>query len=208
MPYFRCLQIITAIALALSGGCLGKSAATRFYTLTPLPDAPSSAEKVNPARHAAVGIGPIKLADYLDQSELVTRTSDNRLSLAQFDQWAGSLEDNLTNVVAENIGGLVPTDRIYLYPWRSADQIDYQVVLDVVRCDGQLGEAAWLVVRWNLIGRQDKRVLATSRSSIREPVEGADFDALVAAQSRALAELSREIVAAIHAASREGAHEK
>ena len=79
--------------------------------------------------------------------------------------------------------------------------IDYQVMLDVIRCDGRLGKDARLVARWSLLGGQEKKLLAVSRSSIREPVSGSDYAALVAAQSRALAKLSQEIVAAIHAAS-------
>ncbi|MGB5420789.1 MAG: ABC-type transport auxiliary lipoprotein family protein [Desulfobacterales bacterium] len=37
-----------------------------------------------------------------------------------------------------------------------------------------------------------------NRSSIREPVTGSGYDALVTAQSRALAKLSHEIAGAIH----------
>ena len=122
---------------------------------------------------------------------------------AEFDLWAGSIKDNLTNVLAENIGFLVPTERIYIYPWRQSVPVDYQIVLDVVRCDGQLGDDALLVARWSILAGQDKELLAVSRSSIREPVTGSDYAAVVAAQSRALAKLSLEIVAAINASSQE-----
>lgn len=159
----------------------------------------------SPARNAAVGIGPIKIADYLDRSKIITRTSDNRLTLAEYDQWAGSFEDNLTHVLADNIGVLVPTERIYLYPWRTSLPIDYQVVLDIVRCDGRLGESVDLVVRWRLMDGGEKDVLAIKRTRIREAVNGADYDALVSAHNRALAVLSRQIAATIQAASREQA---
>jgi uncharacterized lipoprotein YmbA len=72
----------------------------------------------------------------------------------------------------------------------------------VIRCDGRLGEDARLVARWSIYGGPEKTPLAVNRSSIREPVSGSDYAALVAAQSRALAKLSQEITAAIHAASR------
>ena len=85
-----------------------------------MPEEQAMSKSENPAQNAAVGIGPIKLADYLDQSKLITRTSDNRMIVAEYDQWAGSLESNLTNVLAENIGFLLPTDQIYFYPWRTS----------------------------------------------------------------------------------------
>jgi uncharacterized lipoprotein YmbA len=199
--FFRCLPVIAASAFIFLGSCLGKSQSTRFYALTPLPEGQEVSKGENPARNAAVGIGPIKLADYLDQSNLVTRKGDNRLVQAEYDQWAGSLKDNVTNVLAENIGLLLPTERIYIYPWRRSVTIDYQIVLDVVRCDGQLGEEALLVARWSLLRGQESKLLATSRSSIREPLNGSDYAALVTAQSRAVGKLSQEIVEAIQAAS-------
>ena len=202
VPLFRRLTVILVMGLFFLGGCLGRSQSPRFYTLSPLTENKAMAKSDTPARDTRIGIGPIKLADYLDQSKLVTRTGDNRLVKAEFDLWAGALKDNLTNVLAENIGLLVPTERIYIYPWRLSEPMDYQVILDVVRFDGDLGKDAWLVARWSIVGGKDKELLEVGRSSIREPVSKPDYDTLVTAQSRALAKLSHEIVAAIHAAGR------
>ena len=113
-----------------------------------------------------------------------------------------SLKDNFINVLADNLGVLLLTERIYLYPWRVSVPIDYQVILDIVRCDGRLGDAVWLEVRWSIIGGPGKKLLKTHRSSIREPVTGADYAALVAAQSRALGKLSQEIAEAIQGAGK------
>jgi uncharacterized protein len=203
LPLFRRLTVILVMGLFFLGGCLGRSQAPRFYTLSPLTENKAMAKSDTPARDTRIGIGPIKLADYLDQSRLVTRTGDNRLVKAEFDLWAGAFKDNLTNVLAENIGLLVPTERIYIYPWRLTEPMDYQVILDVVRFDGDLGKDAWLVARWSIVGGKDRELLEVGRSSIREPVTGSGYDALVTAQSRALAKLSHEIVEAIHAAGRE-----
>jgi hypothetical protein len=117
----------------------------------------------NPGRNLVIGIGPVKLADYLDQSNIVTRTSDNQLVKAEYDRWVGSFKDGFVNVLADNIGFLLATDRIYLYPWRGAVPIDYQVVMDVIRCDSRVGEAAWLEARWSVLGGPEKKLLKTSR---------------------------------------------
>ena len=156
----------------------------------------------SPAQNAVIGIGPVKLADYLDQSMLVTRTSDNQAVKAEFDRWVGPFKDNFINVLADNIGFLLATERIYLYPWRITVPIDYQVVVDVVRCDGRLGDAAWLEARWSIFQGPEKKLIKTYRSNIREPVTGTDYAAVVAAQSRALAKLSQEIAEAIQQAGK------
>ena len=75
--------------------------------------------------------------------------------------------------------------------------IDYQVVVDVIRCDGRLGAAAWLEARWSIFKGPEKKLIKTYRSNIHEPVSGADYAALVAAQSRTLAKLSQDIAEAI-----------
>jgi len=199
-PFSRGLPVILAIAAIFFGGC--RSQSPRFYTLNPIQEDQVISKSKGLAQNAVIGIGPVKLADYLDQSMLVTRTSDNEAVKAQFDRWAGSLKDNFINVLADNLGVLLSTERIYLYPWRVSVPIDYQVMLDIVRCDGRLGDAVWLEVRWSIIGGPEKKLLKTHRSSIREPVTGADYAALVAAQSRALGKLSQEIAEAIQGAGK------
>jgi uncharacterized lipoprotein YmbA len=200
VPFSRGLPVLLAIAAIFLGGC--RSQSSRFYTLTPIPEDQGISKRQGPAQKAVIGIGPVKLADYLDQSMLITRTSDNQAEKAQFDRWVGSFKDNFINVLADNIGVLLSTDQIYLYPWRLSVPIDYQVVMDVVRCDGRLGDAAYLEVRWSIFRGPEKKLLKIHRSSIREPVTGADYAALVAAQSRALAKLSQEIAEAIQAAGK------
>jgi uncharacterized protein len=66
--------------------------------------------------------------------------------------------------------------------------------------DGRLGEAAWLEARWSILEGPEKKLLKMDRSSISEPVSGSDYAAVVAAQSRALAQLSQEIAKAIQGA--------
>ena len=199
-PFSRGLPVILAIAALFFVGC--RSQSPRFYTLSPIQEDQVVSKRKSPAQNAVIGIGPVKLADYLDQSMLVTRTSDNQAVKAEFDRWVGSFKDNFINVLADNLGVLLSTERIYLFPWRVSVPIDYQVVMDVVRCDGRLGEAVWLEVRWSILKGPEKKLLKTHRSSIREPVSGADYAALVAGQSRAIAKLSQEIAEAIQGAGK------
>jgi uncharacterized protein len=197
----RFLPVILAIVAIFSVGCT-RSQTPRFYTLTSMSQDELSSKPGSPGHNPVIGIGPVTIADYLDQSDLVTRTGDNQLVKAEYNRWAGSFKDDFTNVLAENIGFLVPTERIYLYPWRGSVSIGYQVALEVIRCDGRLGEAAYLVARWRVFEGPEKKLLKMSRSSIREPVTGPDYAALVAAQSRAVAKLSQEIAKAIKSVAR------
>ncbi len=201
-PLTRRLAALLALGALAMGGCLGRSETPRFYSLSPMAESLPSTSRSNPGPPAVIGIGPVKLADYLDDSRLITRAGDHQLRKAEYDRWAGSFKNNISNVLAENLGALLHTDRIYLFPWRTEVPLDYQVVVEIIRLDSRLGEAARLVARWSVLAGREKKLLAMERTSISEPVTGADYAAVVASQSRALAQLSQEIAKAIHGADK------
>lgn len=62
---------------AFFSGCMSTSPASRFYTLTPLPKKMDSEAGI-PDGTLSLGIGPIRLAEYLKQSHLVTQAGDNQ----------------------------------------------------------------------------------------------------------------------------------
>ena len=93
---------------------------------------------------------------------------------------------------------LLPADRIALFPWSGSRAPQYQVVIEVARFDGPLGGALVLDARWRIIG-PDRRDLGERRFTLTEPTAAPTYPALVAAMSRALDSLSREIAGALKA---------
>jgi uncharacterized lipoprotein YmbA len=65
-------------------------------------------------------------------------------------------------------------------------------VIEVARFDGPLGGASVLDARWRVIG-PDRRDPSEHRFSVAEPTGAPTYPAVVAAMSRALDGLSREI---------------
>ena len=196
------------VLLALSGwvltlaGCVGGSAPTRFYVLTPV----GGVDKSNPATSSkaslAVGVRRVALPDYLDRPQIVTRLGGSQLALAEFDRWASPLGDEFPRVLAENLGALIPSDQVVVFPWARSAQVDYEVSVEVAQFDGRLGGDCSLVARWNIYGREKKAVLTSGKSSLSEATKGGEYEALAAAQSRLLAALSREIADGLRAAAR------
>ena len=73
---------------------------------------------------------------------------------------------------------------------------DYRVEVELLTMDGTLGRTVSLEAWWSVShGAEKARV--TRKSSYSEPVAGQDYEALVQAQSRALAALSRDIAGAL-----------
>ncbi len=192
LSLFVCTVVVTA--------CAGATEPSRFYTLSTPPELEQERPKTNKQREISIGVGPVELPPYLDRPQIVTQSTRHKLDLAEFDQWAEPLRDNFTRVLAENLSVLMATDQIAIFPWRRPVSIDYQIAVKVIRFDTASG-ATVLVARWNLFGKDGRELLYTGRSSFRQPVNGASFEATVAAMSETLADFSREVATATLALS-------
>lgn len=172
--------------LALTG-CAG-SESVRYYVLSATPAGPSGAA----VRDIPVGVGPVEFPEYLDRPQIMTRTSQNELSMADFDRWAESLKDNTIRVLAENLATLLPSQRVVTYPWKRATPVDYQVTVQVSRFDRlEQGESV-LAVRWRVLDGGGGELLSRT-STYRETPSGPDYPATVAAMNRNLEAFSRDV---------------
>lgn len=180
-------------------GCAGSKPA-RFYTLSPM-GAPVDLPKGVPAEQGiAVAIGPVAIPDYVNRPQIVSRTGPRELELAEFERWAGSLEEDVSRVLVENLSVLLAPENMTVVRWdRDAYPLpaEYRVGVEVLRFDGTVGDSVLLAARWSVSREGDRKILFTGESNVREPVGGKEYDALVGAMSNALATLSREIAAAI-----------
>jgi len=77
------------------------------------------------------------------------------------------------------------------------------VTINVMRFEGESGGDVTLKVRWSILGSGGETDLLMKMSTFTESAEGSAYEAMVAAQSRALASLSREIAEAIATISRQ-----
>ena len=188
--------VVVGLCLMTIGGC-GSSAPTRFYLLNSL-SGPGTGQLVSDSKDSmAIGIGPVTLPEYLDRPQIVTRTSDNGIQLADFDQWAEPLKENVSRILAENLSQMLSTNNVSIFPWKSSDKIDYQVLIEIVNFEGKLGDNALLTVRWAILGDDGKRVLLKRKSNFKESVGSGDYEVLVSAMNKMLEDFSREIAETI-----------
>ena len=180
------------VSLTVFAGC-ASTQTSRFYTLSAMEGSSSSSTPGVSEMDVTIGVGPIKIADYLDRSEVVTRDNQNGIKISEFDRWAGQLKDSFMGVLSENLSLLLSTDQVVLYPWRGSIPIDYKIEVEVIQFDGEPGVGATLVARWIILEGGSKKVLHMKRSRITESVSASDHSAVVAAQSRLLVSLSKEI---------------
>lgn len=192
----RMSRIFLLFGLACLAGCAATTRSEHYYLLSPLAET-GAVKSQSGSGDIAVGIGPLQLPDYLDRPQLVTRTASSELHFSEFHRWAGSLRDDLGRVLAQDLATLLQGSRVELFPWPYPSQLDYLVELEFLRFEGSLGGEVELAVRWIVRQREGRQPAAAGTFRISEPVRGAGYPDLVAAQSRALAGLGRELAAVL-----------
>jgi len=189
---------IIFLTLALAGCLGGPSAPTNFYMLSPL--SPSQA-KTSPATEEArihIGLETVVVPEYLDRNEIVVNLDNTAYQLAEFDQWAEPLSDNLTRVLGQNLTNLLRDDSIdVILASETSIPLDYRLEVDVLRLDGNLGDQVTLVAQWALLEGEEDDLKLVRRSEYQERAADKTYKGLVLAKSRTVEKLSRDIAAAI-----------
>ncbi len=191
--YKHTAQSIFLLSLImLLSACSTTSPSSRFYVLTPML---TSSEHSAP--ELTIGMGPVRLPVYLDRSQMISHADANQLQMEEFERWAGGLSQNINDVMAENLSRILGTDRVVTHPWARAMPIQYQVALDIRHFHITQDNKVYMLAQWRLFADGGKRLLEIKRMEFTQPVIGSGFSKQAAAQSDALAELSRQIAAAI-----------
>jgi uncharacterized lipoprotein YmbA len=102
-------------------------------------------------------------------------------------------------VIGADLGQLLNSVMVSTYPMGVDTASAYRVQLDIQRFDAALGDAVTVDVLWSVTPPGKKPPLS-GRSTVHEPCTGAGFDGVVAAYSRALGTMSRDIATAIRPA--------
>jgi uncharacterized lipoprotein YmbA len=140
-----------------------------------------------------LGVGPVSIPDSLKRSQIATTQRGNQYEFDEYHRWAGMLDKDFTTVVGENLGVLLGVKNLGYFPWMPYFKPTYQLIVDIQRLDGALGDEAVLIARWSVVDAAGKELVASGRNLFRQPVKGSDFAALVKAESLLVAELSKKV---------------
>jgi uncharacterized protein len=179
------------LALSLLSGC--SSPRVTYYTLNAAATTDVSAPAID-----SLAIGPVTLPDLLNRPQLVVRTGANRVDILETHRWAESLKSEIPRIIAEDLAALLKPARVSVYPQNAGLDADYRVQIDIQRFEMTAGEGVALDALWS-VRSSGGGAPKSGRSMINEPAGAAGYEALVAAQSRALAAVSRDLAQALRA---------
>ena len=184
----------SCVLAALIAAC-ASAPPPKFYTLsrTPATGTPASA--------LSILVGPVSIPAVVDQPAIVVSTGPNQVTLDEFNRWASPLANNISRVVAENLVDLVGTPRVSQFQQSLNVDVDYRVAIEVQSFESSLGDAATFSAVWAVRRTRDGKT-ETGRTAVREAPNDKSYEALAAAHSRALSQMSQDIAAAIRTLAR------
>jgi uncharacterized lipoprotein YmbA len=196
---FRPQHLAMMICWLVLAGCLGgPSAPTNFYMLSPLSPSQAGTAAATAEGRIRISLATVVVPEYLNRNEIVVNLDNTVYQLAEFNQWAEPLNDNLTRVLAVNLTNLLQEDSITVFLSSDSSILpDYRLEVDVVRLDGNLGGQAALVAQWALLAGEEDDLILMRRLEYQEPATDQTYKGLVLAKSRMVEKLSRDIAAAV-----------
>jgi uncharacterized lipoprotein YmbA len=123
----------------------------------------------------------------------VRRDGSHRLIVADAHRWGGSMRTDILRVVSDDLGRLLGTARVAVYPAEPRFPADYRVLLDVREFDALASGNVVLRVRWTIASAGDGAALVVQESRVEQAVASSSYDDMVAAESAALGTVTRQI---------------
>ncbi len=185
------------LLMLLLGAC-GSSPAVRYYSLQPV----ETGYQLDPAGSPVLTVRPLRMPQYLDRSQMVSRGSDAEMIVDDIHRWAEPLDEAIHRTIASNVDSLLQSVSVAAFPSAALLNADYRLAGRIYRFDADRGGLVVLDVQWGVGGVDDKLLVPPRRN--RYETQAADPDdpgAIALAMSEVLAQFSRDIARELEARS-------
>ena len=179
--------LILGLSFCLSGCWPGYSQSTAFYLLEPTVHFETSE-----VPKSVIVLAPIRLAHYLDRSQIVTALGDNRYHVSEFHRWAETLDHNIHRVLQQDLARLLPADVV-----SQANDETLRLSVTILSFHVDAEGQARLSAQWQL--SRNKQTLKLGQGEYRESVSVQDYTFRVAAMNACLAQMTQQLVGEIRA---------
>ena len=148
-----------------------------------------------------LGFGPLRMPDYLDRSQIVTRGANSEMQVDEFSRWSEPLATSLLRIVSTDVDNLLPGVVVVVFPYEPfvREQVKYRLVGDINRFEADYRGRIVLEVQWGVADADGGIAVPVRRNRYEaqatidgQPAAG-DPGAVAAAMNEALAKFSRDI---------------
>ncbi len=174
---------------------------THYYILT----GPGLSETggARPGGKLRLGLKTVELSPYLRKGALVVRRGTNELLYQEDARWAEPLEAGIARALRAHLTAVPSVTRVYAQPYPSDQERDYDIAVNILRCEGALDSAGQATVKFTAvleINSVKPPGLVVMRKVFVAPDatwDGKDYGALAHSLSEAVAALSQEVAAVL-----------
>jgi len=141
-----------------------------------------------------IGLGPITIPKYIDNSQLIVRKSRHQLHIEELHHWAEPLDKNIEHVLHDNLSHLLPHTNVFDYPWSDSEKVKYQIKINVRAFDLNQNGIAILTVNWLLYAEDGQALKKSETRSYRHRInKQKGYQNYASAMSYNLQRLSKDI---------------
>ena len=178
-------MLVATVVLSACG------ATQKYYQLSPDGAAPTGTAGLS------VGVGPITLPGYVDRAELVFQSGPNEFKIPADAHWTGSLKENISRVLAADLGRRIHSGNVLAFPWDPAAKLRYRIAVDVGQFHSSSGEGAILEVAWRIQTPDGATTIRRGNATFHEQVSGDGYGPVVTAENNLLAQLADAMAASL-----------
>ena len=191
-------KLCSLFLLALVSACMsfGSTPPARFFSLQIIAE-PQTVSK----SRASIGVEEVNIPEYLDKPQIVT-VSDNmvELNISEHNRWSEPLSTMMQRTIANDMASLLP-NAVVKSRNMGNERFDYAVFIEVDKFDGALNGKAQLNAWWYVLKKGSSDIVLRQKAAFSQPV-GGDYDDLVRAESRLVAQLAEQIAVKISGLSK------
>jgi uncharacterized lipoprotein YmbA len=185
----RLFPAFIAVLAVLLASC-ASSPPVHYYSLEPL----LVTKTVDGPGSTMVGMGPMRLPEYLKRSRMVTRTAGAEIKVHEQARWAEPVDKAIHRVLAASVDSQLDDVIVVAYPYMETVPMDYMVLGQVVRFDSDQDGNVLLAVQWAVLDEKRKALIAPQR--VRYETHAGDPnepDQIARAMNEALNQFGRDI---------------
>lgn len=183
--------ILLILPLMLSLTACISSTPVRYYALQDGSDI-VGAMSAMPSEEQRIGVGPIVLTKVLNRPQLVHRRSQSELVFEESHQWAGRLQEEVSQLLVQQLQALHPQHWIYPYPADARPIPAWQWSADIQQLDGQLGGVVRLQANCRLLHKTKREPLFQRQVTLSQATQGGSMADYVDAQRLLLRALAKQ----------------
>jgi len=191
--YLIARSITLCAFVSLLVGACGSSPPVRYFALSPM----DSVQQQDPDDAVTLGVGPLRLPEYLNRSQIVTRGGGSELEVDEFSRWAEPLTQALHRVVSTDVDNMMNGVMVIAFPWEAVvhNEVDYRLLGEVTRFDADRSGRVVLDIQWGITATTGQADVVIRRTQYETRAARPDDPAIVvSAMNDALAMFSRDVV--------------